>query len=213
MTSHFQTHWIDTQAARNRDPRHPMDKMAEMVWQLEEEMNSKAREVWPSPRAGHKVTFPRETQARLKWLGILRRNAWSTFLRARDIMQADNIARGARGRVVAQSKGIIGFRIGRGELWTMSNTLEIIIRSWRRITRWLQTDKEVKLTISRATKEWEKEIERTIEQARRDKDDRRVWQLMRVLGRTGIRERKRCTKDVKRDDPTPREWMLSLIHI
>ena len=181
MTSHFQTHWIDTQTARNRDPRHPMDKMAEMVWQLEEEMNSKAREVWPAPRAGHKVTFPRETQARLKWLGILRRNAWSTFLRARDIMQADNIARGARGRVVAQSKGIIGFRIGRGELWTMSNTLEIIVRSWKRITRWLQTDREVKLTISRAIKEWEREIERTIEQARKDKDDRRVWQLMSCL--------------------------------
>ena len=46
--------------------------------------------------------------------------------------------------------------------------------------------------------------------ARKQKDDRRVWRLTRTLGGTGRRERKRNTKDVRADDPTPTEWSAAM---
>ena len=44
-------------------------------------------------------------------------------------------------------------------------------------------------------------MEEAIDQARRKKDDRRVWELIRILGGTGRRERKRNIRDVQAEDP------------
>ena len=56
-------------------------------------------------------------------------------------------------------------------------------------------------------RKWEQDTELAIEAARKAKDIRRVWHLMRELGGTGIRARKRNLRDRKREDPTPQEWM------
>ena len=49
-----------------------------------------------------------------------------------------------------------------------------------------------------------------ISHASRSNDTRREWKLMRILGGTGRRERKKCSKDIKREDPSPDEWIAAM---
>ena len=59
-------------------------------------------------------------------------------------------------------------------------------------------------------KRWEREMGEAINHARRAKVERRVWKLMRTLGGTGRRERKRNMRDVRAMDPTVAEWREAL---
>ena len=49
-----------------------------------------------------------------------------------------------------------------------------------------------------------------IMQASWNNNTRREWKLMRILGGTGRRERKKCSRDIKREDPSPDEWMTAM---
>ena len=53
-------------------------------------------------------------------------------------------------------------------------------------------------------------MEWAIEDARRKRDSRQVWYLMRVLGGTGRRERKRNTKDILREDVDVDTWLRAM---
>ena len=49
-----------------------------------------------------------------------------------------------------------------------------------------------------------------IVRTRRTGDTRMTWHLSRVLGGTGHRGRKRCVRDVVRNDPTVGEWVQAM---
>ena len=99
-----------------------------------------------------------------------------------------------------------GTRMGRGELWDSMDGAECIFFTWLRYARWHVHERQIRYCLAERTRTWEATMTWAVEHARRQNDSRRMWTLMRQLGGTGRRERKRCVKDVNREDPNPEEW-------
>ena len=205
----FHTEW-----ARRRDetgtPATPLSRMADMVWSLEETLNQTAQEIWPRRPQGYIFSLSDDDRAWLKWQSVLRRHAWSTLLQVRDASIAKNLSSGPRCRLLRVNRTGRGMRMGGGELWDSMDCMECIFTTWLRYARWHGHEDGIRSFLQKRTKAWEANMARAVEHARRQNDTRRMWALMRQLGGTGRRERKKCTKDVVREDPTPEEWELAM---
>ena len=143
---------------------------------------------------------------------MLRRCAWDTLLKVRDGMLDTNRKKGARNRVLARWKKQKGLRMGRwtGDLWREGDALQLIMTVWARYAIWRKHWGRIRGRHHLCRTVWEQGMGAAIDQARRARDERRVWKLMRVLGGTGRRERKRNMRDVRAEDPTTEEWQEAL---
>ena len=201
--------WFCPEAAeaRARDPTLTGDRMARMVWDMETAMNTKARELWPRGGSRFPIPFSEDAKRRLRWHGILRQQAWMTMISTRTRLYEVNALKPAKDRVQRQHNKGTSLRVGKGELWDQGDTMELILRAWHRYSRWHTQEAIIKGEIRRGTRQWEHSMETDIRTAGRDNDRRRQWHLMRVLGGTGHRSRKRNVRHVKREDPSVQEWM------
>ena len=96
------------------------------------------------------------------------------------------------------------------ELWSRKESMTLMFTIWMRNTQWHRHERRVRGKKKACTKLWEKDMEWSIEDARRRHDSRQVWNLMRMLGGTGRRERKRNTKDILRDDVDVDAWLEAM---
>ena len=145
------------------------------------------------------------SEADQKWLkreGVLRRCAWDTLLQVRGRLMETNRGRGARNRVLARWKDQTGMRLGRwnGDLWREGDALHAILTVWARYAVWRKHEGRMRGRHHLCRRVWEREMGAAINQARKARDERRVWKLMRVLGGTGRRERKRNMRDVRAEE-------------
>ena len=205
VSAYLQEEWARRRRA-SADQWDPMTGMADMVWALEDTLNQTAQELWPSKPRGYKVPLEQANKVWLRWQAVLRRQAWATLLRVRDTYIQRNLSPGPRCRVVRIHRTGRGMRMTGGVLWDSLDGMECILATWLRYARWHSHERGIRKLLADRTKAWEAGMTKAVEHARWQNDTRRMWALMRQLGGTGRRERKRCTKDVNREDPTPAEW-------
>ena len=211
MTQWFQQEWIQQHQSRDEDEREPVAKIAEMTWKLEDKLLEEAGLLWPRAQTrDHAVMFELEDRQWLHWQAILRRQAWLTLLQTRDTMTQKHLAAGAKQRVITQVHKGDSIRMTNGTLWKQADGLELLLRTWHRYTQWHQLDRRIQSRTRRCIDKWENTIAQDIERARKQKDDRTMWQKMRILGRTGHRSRKRNIRDTQREDPTVQEWIQAM---
>ena len=175
---------LEKVAERAADARDPVTKVADMAWRFEEQMNQKAAQLWPRRRGTYQMMYSKEDQAWLRWEGILRRQAWSTLLQVRDALLCDHRRQGARDRVLARWKDLGGLRMGRwtGDLWREGDAQQAIVTVWGRYAVWRKHEGRIQGRHNICRRRWEREMGEAINHARRGKDERRVWKLMRHLG-------------------------------
>ena len=97
------------------------------------------------------------------------------------------------------------YRLYKGELRAKGDAVDSLFQIWLRTARYLRHERAIRDRVRSCTRRWEQDLGIDISEARKAKDPRRVWQLMRQLGGTGRRERKRNVRDVTRDDPSTKE--------
>ena len=212
MREYLKGEWLDRVAERAMDARDLVIKMAEMAWKFEDRMSQTALDLWPRRRGNYQVMYTEANQKWLKWEGTLRRCAWGTLLQVRDRLFETNRSKGARNRVLARWKDQTGMRLGRwsGDLWREGDALHAIVTVWSRYAVWRRHEGRIQGRHNVCRRVWDRRMGEAINQARRAKDERRVWKLMRVLGGTGRRERKRNMRVVCAEDPSPGEWQEAL---
>ena len=188
MQQYFHQEWMHMEGPRRTSEQPAVDKMAEMVWDLESKMLEEAAAQWPrGPKRGG-ITFSSEDRRDLKWLGILRRKAWDTLMEVKNRHCMRHAMMHKRTIVLSLMKGEGGMRVPKtGGLWRRVDLLDLMFQVWRRWTPWAQCEGKTRGRIRRCVRKWEQDTELAIEAARKAKDMRRVWHLMRELGGTGIR--------------------------
>ena len=87
---------------------------------------------------------------------------------------------------------------------------DVLFTMWSRFAIWHKHEKRIRGRHRRCREAWDKTMEAAIYRARKDKDERRVWKLMRILGGTVRRERKRNLRDVHAEDPTTTERQAAM---
>ena len=141
----------------------------------------------------------------------MKREAWSSMVSVRRESEWENRRSGVRARILeATKRGEVSWRLGQGETWNAARGLHLILRIWGRSVRYLRQHRILRAIRLRRRKLWEGNLERDIEKARRDNDARKQWQLMRILGGTGKRTRKRDVRAVRRDDPGIEDWATAM---
>ena len=176
-------------------------------------MQKQAEIIWPCNKGDHKVCFSKEVKAQLRWHSILRRQAWMTVCDARNKIIDRCLGTCARNRMlnISKDREVVSYRLSPMlGLFRRVDAMDLMFQTWFRWSRWHQQERKVKGIIHHNIKKWERDMATAIEAARRGRDPRRMWRLMRELGGTGRRERKRNVRDVRRVDPSPRDWSAAM---
>ena len=212
LSKKFWGGWMDPERIdyRGQHPEETYEALANFMWEAEDLMNETARTLWPQGSRQHAVAFPEHIKSKLRWWAILRKRAWLTLLEVRDRIVSEYLKRPLQARVAkAVAKGS-AFRLGTGELWEFSEATELIFQVWKRYTVFSARDRIVRRTTGHHVDHWEGQMGRDIERAGKQNDTRRMWGLLRTLGGTGRKSRKRNSRDVKREDPEIPEWVEAM---